>query len=42
MPYTIIQQKPTFDKKVEGENKLAIAELFSDTIQGEGPHAGVI
>lgn len=42
MPYTIIEQKPTFDKKVEGENKLAIAEMFSDTIQGEGPHAGVI
>ena len=42
MPYTIIEQKPTFDKKVEGENKLAIAEMFSDTIQGEGPNAGVI
>lgn len=42
MPHTIIQQKPTFDKKVEGEDKLAIAEMFSDTIQGEGPNAGVI
>jgi 7-carboxy-7-deazaguanine synthase len=42
MPYTIIEQKPTFDKKVEGENKLAIAEMFSDTIQGEGPNAGII
>lgn len=42
MPYTIIEQKPTFDKKVQGEDKLAIAEMFSDTIQGEGPNAGVI
>lgn len=42
MPTTLIQQKPTFTKKVEGENKLAISEMFSDTIQGEGPHAGVI
>jgi 7-carboxy-7-deazaguanine synthase len=42
MPITIIQQKPTFDKKVEGNNKLAIAEMFSDTIQGEGPNAGII
>jgi len=42
MPITLIQQKPTFTKKVEGEDKLAIAEMFSDTIQGEGPHAGVI
>lgn len=42
MPLTLIQQKPTFDKKVEGEDKLAIAEMFCDTIQGEGPNAGVI
>jgi organic radical activating enzyme len=42
MPFTLVQQKPTFTKKVEGENKLAISEMFSDTIQGEGPHAGVI
>jgi 7-carboxy-7-deazaguanine synthase len=42
MPTTLIQQKPTFTKKIEGENKLAISEMFSDTIQGEGPHAGVI
>lgn len=42
MPTTLIQQKPTFTKKVEGENKLAISEMFSDTVQGEGPHAGVI
>jgi organic radical activating enzyme len=42
MPVTLIHQKPTFTKKVESENKLAISEMFSDTIQGEGPHAGVI
>lgn len=42
MPTTLIQQKPTFSKRVEGTNKLAISEMFSDTIQGEGPHAGVI
>ncbi len=41
MPTTLIQQKPTFDKKVEGDNKLIIAEMFSDTIQGEGVNAGV-
>lgn len=40
MPVTLIQQKPTFTKKVEGTKKLAIAEMFSDTLQGEGPHAG--
>lgn len=40
MPYTLIKQKPTFDKKVEGEDKLAIAEMFSDTVQGEGIHVG--
>ena len=42
MPTTLIQQKPTFTKKVEGDSKLAISEMFSDTIQGEGPHSGVI
>lgn len=42
MPVTLIQQKPTFIKIVEGENKLARSEMFSDTIQGEGPHSGVI
>ena len=42
MPVTLVEQKPAFEKKVEGENKLAIAEMFSDTIQGEGPHAGVL
>jgi 7-carboxy-7-deazaguanine synthase len=42
MPVTLIQQKPTFTKKVEGEDKLIIAELFADTIQGEGVNAGVL
>lgn len=42
MAITLIEQKPTFKKKVEGENKLAISEMFSDTIQGEGLHTGVI
>jgi 7-carboxy-7-deazaguanine synthase len=41
MPLTLIEQKPTFDKKVEGENKLAIAEMFGDTLQGEGVSVGV-
>lgn len=40
MPKTLIQQKPTFEKKVEGNKKLAIAEMFCDTIQGEGITAG--
>lgn len=34
MPKTLIKQLPNFVKKVEGENKLAISEMFSDTIQG--------
>ncbi len=42
MPHTLIEQNPTFTKKVEGPQKLAIAEMFCDTIQGEGPHTGVI
>lgn len=42
MPKTLIEQKPTFDKKVEGEDKLAIAEMFCDTIQGEGVSTGVV
>ena len=41
MPKTLIEQNPTFTKKVEGEDKLAIAEFFCDTIQGEGIHTGV-
>lgn len=40
MPVTLIAQKPDFLKKVEGEEKLAIAEMFVDTIQGEGINAG--
>jgi 7-carboxy-7-deazaguanine synthase len=42
MPLTLIEQKPTFDKKVEGEDKLAISEMFSDTLQGEGPNVGIV
>lgn len=42
MPKTLIKQLPDFVKKVEGENKLAISEMFSDTIQGEGVNAGMI
>lgn len=41
MPITLIEQNPTFDKKVEGQQKLAIAELFCNTIQGEGVYTGV-
>ena len=41
MPITLIEQKPTFHKKIEGEDKLAISEMFVDTIQGEGINAGV-
>lgn len=41
MPVTLIEQKPTFTKKVEGEDKLIIAEMFADTLQGEGVNAGV-
>lgn len=42
MPVTLIQQKPTFDKKVVGEDKLIIAEMFADTLQGEGINTGVL
>jgi organic radical activating enzyme len=42
MPKTLIEQNPTFTKKVEGPDKLAIAELFCDTLQGEGVTSGVI
>ena len=41
MPITLIKQKPDFDKRVEGEDKLAISEMFADTIQGEGVSAGL-
>jgi organic radical activating enzyme len=41
MPLTLIQQKPDFVKKVEGDRKLSISELFSNTIQGEGVSVGV-
>ena len=42
MPVTLIKQNPDFSKKVEGVNKLAISELFCDTIQGEGASTGVL
>lgn len=42
MPVTLIEQLPKFEKKVEGKNKLAIAELFCDTLQGEGVNMGVV
>jgi 7-carboxy-7-deazaguanine synthase len=41
MPITLIQQNPSFDKKVEGKDKLAIAEMFCDTLQGEGITTGI-
>ena len=41
MPVTLIKQLPTFDKKVEGTEKLDIAELFCDTLQGEGFSTGI-
>lgn len=41
MPVTLIEQKPNFVKRVEGEDKLAISEMFADTIQGEGVSAGL-
>jgi organic radical activating enzyme len=42
MAITLIKQLPNFKKKIEGNNKLAISELFSDTIQGEGINNGMI
>lgn len=42
MPQTLIAQKPDFSKKEEGIAKLAIAEMFSDTLQGEGINIGTI
>lgn len=41
MPLTLIQQNPKFSREVVGEDKLAIAEMFCDTIQGEGVSSGV-
>ena len=40
MPKILIKQLPDFVKKVEGENKLRISEMFVDTIQGEGINSG--
>lgn len=42
MPTTLIKQLPTFTKKVEGYDKLAISEMFCDTLQGEGVNAGMV
>lgn len=42
MPITLIEQKPLFKKTVDGEDKLAIAEMFCDTLQGEGVNTGVV
>lgn len=42
MPKTLIEQNPKFDKKIKGKEKLAISEMFSDTIQGEGVTSGVV
>ena len=41
MPITLIKQKPDFTKTVEGENKFAISEMFSFTLQGEGISTGI-
>lgn len=41
MSHSLIQQLPTFTKTVAGHYKLAISEMFTDTIQGEGINAGV-
>jgi 7-carboxy-7-deazaguanine synthase len=41
MPNSLIQQLPTFEKKVDRPDKLSISEMFTDTIQGEGVNAGV-
>lgn len=42
MPKTLIEQKPNFIKKIKGQDKLAIAEMFCDTLQGEGISTGVV
>ncbi len=42
MPTTLIKQLPDFVKKVEGHEKLSIAEMFCDTLQGEGINAGMV
>lgn len=42
MPKTLIEQLPTFSKKVDGAQKLKIAEMFCDTIQGEGINTGML
>jgi len=42
MPITLIEQKPDFEKKVLGLDKLSIAEMFCDTLQGEGINTGIV
>jgi len=43
MATTLIEQKPTFTKKVENtKDKLSIAEMFCDTLQGEGVSSGIV
>lgn len=42
MPLTLIEQNPSFTKKVQGEDKLMISEMFCDTLQGEGASVGTI
>lgn len=41
MPTTLIKQCLKLNKKVISSGKLAISEMFCDTIQGEGVNAGV-
>lgn len=41
MPLTLIEQKPNFTQKIDGADKLAISEMFANTIQGEGITTGV-
>lgn len=42
MPITLIHQNPEFDKKIKDQDKLAISEMFADTLQGEGIFTGVV
>lgn len=42
MPVTLIKQLPDFEKKVKGNKKLKIAEMFCDTLQGEGINVGML
>lgn len=42
MPTTLIEQLPKVRKIVQGERKLAVSELFCDTLQGEGVNMGMV